>query len=205
MEIELKYNIPNMEDYDSIWENKLFAEYEEEDSREELHLNAKYYDTDDFALAKNEIAYRIRKEGDELVAALKWKGHSENGLHVREEINIPVRDFEPDPEVFLESRVGSEAMALLLNDKLQCVMETIVDRKRFRIDSGKGIYEISLDKGQVVTAYGSVPLCEVEIELFSGPQEDLIEIGRRLQEAYELIPEDTSKYGRGMDIIREHQ
>ena len=205
MEIELKYNIVHGEDLDSIWENKLFAEYEEPDTREELHLNAKYFDTDDFALAKSEIAYRIRKEDDELVAALKWKGHTENGLHVREEINIPVTSFEPDPEVFLESRVGNEAMALLMREELHCVMETIIERKRFRIDSGKGIYEISLDKGQVVTGFGSVPLCEVEIELFSGPQEDLIEIGRRLQETYELIPENISKYGKGMEIIREHE
>ena len=203
MEIELKYNILHMEDLDSIWENKLFKEYEEEDTREELHLNARYFDTEDFDLAKNEIAYRIRKEDDELIAALKWKGHSEGGLHVREEINVPVESLEPDPDAFCESRVGTEAMSLLKLD-LHCFMQTIIDRRRFRIDSGKGIYEFSLDKGQVVTNYGSAPLCEVEIELFSGEEEGLIEIGKRLQEEYDLEPEDMSKYARGMEIIREH-
>ncbi len=105
MEIELKYNIPDSETADQIWENELFSDVEDAGSRETLNIDARYFDTDSFDLARNEVAYRIRREGERLVAALKWKGHTEDGLHVREEINVPVSSDAPDLGVFHESSV----------------------------------------------------------------------------------------------------
>ena len=51
MEIELKYNIPDSATADLIWENELFKEAEEADSREVLNIDARYFDTEDFDLA----------------------------------------------------------------------------------------------------------------------------------------------------------
>ena len=48
----------------------------------------------------------MRKEDESFVAALKWKGYSEDGLHVREELNVPVTSYTPDPAVFRESPIG---------------------------------------------------------------------------------------------------
>ena len=50
-------------------------------------------------------------------------------------------------------------------------METAVSRRSFRIDTGKALFEISIDSGRIETEYGREPIEEVEIELFSGEQD----------------------------------
>lgn len=205
MEIELKYNIPHKETALAIWNDNVFSDFEEPDSRENITLNAKYFDTSDCDLAKNEIAYRIRSENNHLVATIKWKGHSEDGLHMREEINVPVDSEEPDVEVFSESKVGCKVMALLRGRPLKCFLETKIQRQSFRIDNEEGIFELSIDEGSIITEYGEVPVLEVEVELYSGETEALVKIGKILEEKYGLIPEDGSKYSRGMKMIKEAQ
>lgn len=205
MEIELKYNIPGSEVADKIWDNELFKESEEEGSREELNFDAKYFDTENCDLARNDIAYRVRKEGKRYVASLKWKGHSEDGLHVREEINVPVYDDGADPSVFRESNVGKQVMELIEGSTLGCFMETTFTRRRFRIDTGEGIFEFSIDSGEITTRYGTCPIEEVEVELFSGEQDELLGIGNQLKQKYGLIPQNESKYARGIKIIKENR
>jgi inorganic triphosphatase YgiF len=205
MEIELKYNIPDSETAELIWENKLFREMEEAGSREELNIDARYFDTDSFDLARNEVAYRIRREGDRLVAALKWKGHSEDGLHVREELNVPVQDDEPDLDVFHESSIGCEVLKFAEDKELKCILQTSFLRRKFRIDTGTGLFEFSVDSGEIVTDYGVQPINEVEVELFSGETEELMELGRKLQEEYGLKEENNSKYYRGLLMIEENR
>ncbi|MCF0144493.1 MAG: CYTH domain-containing protein [Firmicutes bacterium] len=205
MEIELKYNIPDAATADEIWDNELFKDYEEDGSREETFLAAKYFDTEDYDLSRNEIAYRVRKEGEHTVAALKWKGHSEDGLHVREEINVPVHSEEPDPSVFKESKIGSQVMEFVGDSRLHSILETLVNRRNLRIDTGEGIFEMSVDEGSIVTEYGEVPIREVELELYSGDTEELIKVGSLLRDKYNLTEEDESKYSRGMKLIEANR
>ncbi|MDO4545676.1 MAG: CYTH domain-containing protein [Bacillota bacterium] len=205
MEIELKYKVPTEEVAEAIWENEMFADLEEPDSREELCLDARYYDTAGCDLAKNEIAYRIRKEGQRWVAALKWKGRSEEGLHTREEINVPVMGDIPDPMVFSESKIGRELLEILGGRGLRCFLETRFHRKRFRIDTGTGLFEFSIDQGKIITEYGELPISEAEIELFSGETEELRQLGDKLQKEFGLEPEDASKYARGINMILENK
>lgn len=64
---------------------------EEPQTRQTVFMKATYFDTDDFDLSRNDMAYRIRCEDDNLIACLKWGGKNEGALHTREEINIPVK------------------------------------------------------------------------------------------------------------------
>ena len=204
MEIELKYKIPAMAIAEDIWKDDIFSDIEEDGSREELYLDAKYFDTSRCDLAKNEIAYRVRTEGERIVAALKWKGHSEGGLHTREEINVPVMDDEPDISVFHESEIGRQLAEIVGDETLECFMETKFNRRRFRIDTGTSIFEVSVDVGKIVTKYGESPISEVEIELFSGETKEMIGIGRKLRDQYDLEAENESKYARGIELIRDN-
>ena len=201
MEIELKYRIPGEEIAERIWEDSLFAEIEEEDSREEVSMYAIYYDTAELDLARNKIAYRVRREDDRMIATLKWRGKSEDGLHTREELTVPVDESDPDIDVFLESDIGDELQELTGEKEMVELMHPDIRRRRFRIDTGEGIFEISVDEGGVFAGGSQTPIREVEVELFSGEAEELVEIGRRLQEVYGLEPEDTSKYAKGIELI----
>lgn len=204
MEIELKYRIPDNETAEKIWVDKSFFHLEEENSREELCFDAKYFDTVDCDFMKKEIAYRVRKEGCRWVATLKWSGYSEGSFHKREELNVPVEDDRPDISVFRESEIGETLAELAGENELECILETRFVRRLFRIDTGTGMFEISIDKGHIITPYGEEPILEVEIELFSGETDELMELGEKLRNTYNLEIENNSKYARGLALINNN-
>lgn len=203
MEIELKYRIPSPEVAEEIWKDKMFFHMEEDDSREELCFDAKYFDTADLALSANEMAYRLRKEGSGWVASLKWKGHANGALHVREELNVSVADDTPNPDIFNGSEIGDHMQEIIGDKPLNCLMKTRFHRRRFRIDTGEGLYELSIDDGWIITPYGQEKILEVELELFSGETEELERLGASMCETYGLEKEERSKYARGLDIIEK--
>ena len=83
MEIELKYAIDSKETAARIWEDEDLKKMEEPQTRQTVFMKATYFDTDDFDLSRNDMAYRIRCEDDNLIACLKWGGKNEGALHTR--------------------------------------------------------------------------------------------------------------------------
>ena len=45
------------------------------------------------------------------------------------------------------------------------------------------------------------PISEMEIELYSGEEEDMKALGDDVAEKYGLIAENTSKFKRGLDLM----
>ena len=93
---------------------------------------------------------------------------------MREELNVPVQDDTPDLDVFHQSSVGSEVCELAKDMELKSIVQTSCTRRRFRIDTGTGIFEFSIDSGEIYTKYGVQPISEVEIELFTGETEEML-------------------------------
>ena len=148
-------------------------------------------------------------EGSRIVASLKCNGASQDGLHTREEINVPVNDeacfIAPDPEIFKESDIGRDMIALVAGNPLHSLLETRFLRSRMRVDTGKSICEVAIDEGEIVTDFGSLPICELEIELFTGDQEDVLHMGQTLAEKYGLTAENRSKYARGLKLLEDNR
>jgi inorganic triphosphatase YgiF len=174
-------------------------------------MKAAYFDTDDRVLMDNDIAFRIRKEGDRLVGTLKWrdKDTGVSGLYAREEINVPVADdscfLSPDPYIFKDSKEGQALLEAISDQPLVLIFETVFTRRRFRIDSGEAICEVSLDSGEIIAGDRRAPIQELEIELFSGSEEGLLEIGDKVAGAYGLEPEPLSKFARGKALMEEKE
>lgn len=203
MEIELKYKLQTNEVAEEIWTDPFLILMEEEGSREEICINARYYDTEDCLLSKMNTAYRVRKECDRWTATIKGKGESQGALHKRLEINLPVEDGTPNPVIFKGTEISQETLDVLLNRKLFPVVQTKFIRRKFRVDIGRGIFEISIDKGNIITDEFKIPIFELEIELFSGEIEDLIEFGDKISGEYQLEKEEVSKYARGIALIKQ--
>lgn len=201
MEIELKYLIDSKETADAIFNDSYLFSIEEKETREKMFFKAAYFDTADYILSKHDIAFRVRMEGEQLVASLKWRGKVEGGLHRREEINVPVDDPQcyimPSPEIFAESAIGKEVIRLVGDNPLISLMEMGFLRSRFRVDTGDGIIEVALDMGEILTDKGNLPIMELELELYSGEEADLMKLGARLSKKYQLLPFNESKYLRG--------
>ncbi|MFA5638130.1 MAG: CYTH domain-containing protein [Anaerovoracaceae bacterium] len=205
MEIELKYSVPTKKVMEEIEEDAYLFSIEEEHTREKRAFKASYFDTEDHDLLKNDIAFRIRMEGDKLQATLKWKGRVEGALHKREEINVPLKDDKayimPSVNVFCESEIGKEVIKLVNKKPFICLMEMGFLRTSFKVDTGKSIIEVSLDQGEILTDKGNTFIQELELELFSGETEELMKLGERLMTTYDLLPGSESKFLRGLKLL----
>ena len=82
------------------------------------------------------------------------------------------------------------------------VMHMEFTRQQMRVDTGKSISVISLDDGVIRTANGEVPIAELEIELYSGDQEDMVRLGEELAAKYNLAAGDCSKFQTGLALLR---
>lgn len=202
MEIEMKFALANKEMADSIWEDDFIDKIGDPESRETQLLKSAYFDTEDHVLLKNDVAFRVRMEGSKVVASLKWKGSSSEGMHKREEVNVPVDDpacfLAPSPQIFAESEQGADMIALVGDKSLHSNLEMSFIRRKIRVDYGESIMELAIDTGEILAKEGELPICELEIELFSGKEEDVRTIGQMLKEKYDIEPLDVSKYARGL-------
>lgn len=205
MESEMKFGIASKEAADAIWDDLFMSPYADNSSSEKVIMKAVYFDTEDRALSHSDVAFRIRSEGDMSFATLKWGGKVTDGLHERGEINIPVGGEEifiqPPVDLFRESEDGKRLIDLIGDKPLLNLLETRFLRRRIKVHYKESIFELAIDTGSVITDAGSVPILEMEIELYLGSVEDLKEIGAIFAEKYGLEPENTSKLARGLSLL----
>ena len=200
MELEMKYSIPDKETADAIWEDGFLSSMSDLSSAEKVVMKAVYFDTEDRVLASHDAALRVRSEGELCFATLKWNGRSDDGLHEREEINIPVSGetsfIKLEPDMFSASEEGREIMKLTEGKELRNLLETRFLRKRIKVDFEGNIIELAIDTGSIITDAGDAPIMELELELFAGDKESVKKLGDSLSERYGLVPMNASKFAR---------
>ncbi len=204
----MKYAIPTKELSDVIWTNSLITKYGDENTRENLVMKAVYFDTDDLSLAENNMTVRVRVEGERKFATLKWGGCSSNGFHERNEINIPVSDesfIAPSADMFKGSEDGEVLQQLAKDKPLINLLETRFLRRRIRLAYKKSLVELAVDSGAIITDAGEEPILELELELYAGSIEDLKELGKEFEKEYSLIPENRSKFARGLALLKKEK
>lgn len=205
MEIELKYGLEDASVAECIFNDPYIEMIKDKQTEESVEMFAVYFDTEDRRLLQEGIAFRIRREGCSLQATLKWNGSNENGMHKREELNVVVDDpeklHEPDIDIFIQSDMGEVLLDIVGAKPLVPLMEVDSVRHQVRINTGKSISELSVDKGEVRVGEKSAPILELEIELFSGEEADMIALGESLAEKYGLKASNISKFKRGLDLI----
>lgn len=207
-EIELKYTLKDRKQAEEIWEDPVLYAACNLETRESVCMSAIYFDTRDSILARSGMSLRIRREGEHSVLSIKNKGITENGLHRRDENNMPYTGevdentvFRPDRDMLAESELGSSLLKLIDDRDLYPVIHMNYLRRRFRMDSGDSFVEVAIDTGEISTETASIPVCELEIELYSGDVDDMIAFGNRLADRYGIEREDITKYARGLELL----
>ena len=205
MEIEMKYLVRDREQADEILNDDIVKTVEDEGSFETIDMYAIYYDTTDRRLTDAGIALRIRREGEYYVATMKDKGNSIEGMHKRKEINVRLSDEkminEPDVTIFSESDAYEQLLEIAGTGKLVPVLSMIFERREVRVDTGDAISMLSFDDGEIKAAGKTLPIMEMEIELYSGSVEALKEYGKKIAEKFGLVAEDRSKFARGYSLL----
>lgn len=205
MEIELKYHIDDPKKINEIFLDPEICRIKDENTDETVEMHAVYFDTEDRRLHREAIAFRVRKEGSRLIATLKWNGSSDEGMHKREEINVPVTDerklYQPDIHIFDQSQMCEELERIVGARTLHPVIEVYFNRRQARLDSGSCICEISADLGEIRCGEKTAPISELELEFYSGDEEEMTVLGQSIAERFQLTWENRSKFKRGLDLL----
>ncbi|MDH4391317.1 MAG: CYTH and CHAD domain-containing protein, partial [Aquabacterium sp.] len=159
-------------------------------------LAAAYFDTPGAHLAKARSALRLRREGGAWVQTLKAEGSS---TLQRLEHNVPVPGADR-PALDIARHDGSPAgtalrrlLAAAGHPPLQECYATTVQRTRRRLRVGRAVVELALDEGTVQADGRSLPLCEIEFELLSGPPQALLALAGRWAARHGLLLDVRSK------------
>ncbi len=164
-----------------------------------VHLRAAYADTADQRLAGAAMALRLRQEGRHWVQTLKGRG---DGLMQRLEHEVPLPPQRGVPVLDPARHAGSaagDALARLLADgaPLQERYRTDIRRLLRRVRSGGAVVEIAFDEGRIHAGSASVPVCEIEFELVSGPPQALLALAQRWVQRHGLWLDVVTKSERG--------
>ncbi|MGE4410854.1 MAG: CHAD domain-containing protein [Sphingobium sp.] len=157
-------------------------------------LAATYFDTPDQMLRAAGFSLRLRREDDRQVQTVKASG-SAAGLFVRTEWeravsgDSPVLDPETDP---LHKRFPADRLAAL-----RPMFRTVVMRDRRVVEQGGARIEVAIDNGEVIAGDSYEPLCELELELLSGPAHALFDAARALDAIVPLRLSVLTKSERG--------
>ncbi len=159
------------------------------------HLHSVYLDTPAWDLMGRGIAFRVRKAGRRWVQTLKAEAASVGALTRRPEWEVELPRGHHDLGL-----LPGEALLLLQGvdvDLIGPAFATDFRRTVWLLAHGGAEMEVALDIGEIQAGGRAQPLCEVEIELKSGPREALFDAALALLERVPMGVEPRSKAARG--------
>ncbi|SFN64510.1 Inorganic triphosphatase YgiF, contains CYTH and CHAD domains [Nitrosospira briensis] len=161
-------------------------------------IHTVYYDTSDYDLKRNNVAFRLRRIGKNWIQSIKGGGSAVAGLHQRYEWEAPVLGAQPEFKKIPNSALGRIFDSDTLCEQLRPLFTTEFKRStrslRF-MDNTEA--ELCLDQGKIVAGNVSMPFCEIELELKSGSPLPLFQLALDLLPAVPLRLESVSKAERG--------
>ena len=162
-------------------------------------LVSAYFDTDDCALMKAGFGLRIREVAGARVQTLK---SASEGVSARGEWETEIGDSGLDIGALQNTPAGDLVRGL--NGQLAPLFATRVERTVYPVRQGRSKVEAAIDRGQVEADGRILPLCELELELKSGPPAGLYALARRLAEAAPLRLSFVTKAERGYRLASGH-
>lgn len=166
-------------------------------------LAATYYDTPALDLSRRHIALRVRREGRRWVQAVKGGGSTASGVHQRLEIETTLSDGHPDVSVLPRHPVTRILQSEKVAASLVPVLRSEITRSLRMLEPAPGVLiEAAIDRGVIRSGRRREPVCEIELELKSGPISALFDLAQQLAEAVPLALEHRSKAERGYELFR---
>lgn len=198
-EIELKLKVPDPQLGERILQDPLVRELSRDFQLRVREYETTYYDTPSRLLINHQVCYRIRNFAGMYIAAIKGFGSSRQGLSIRSEWNRQLPENAPSLEPFLDLAIGRELASLIKDEELLPIFCTRFKRSTLELTGQEGSrIELALDIGEIEAGSSREPICELELELKSGQVEEVVRLGETLCQAYRLMPEERSKYQRGL-------
>jgi triphosphatase len=167
-------------------------------------MHSLYFDTPERALARSEMALRLRREGRRWVQTLKAGRSGTGGLHERQEWEHPRPEPTLDLSLLGETPLARMHDATQVRAQLAPVFEVTFTRTAWTITPEPGCkLEVALDTGEVASGERTAPICEVEIECLEGDPARAFDLAARLMQEVALHPSAISKAQRGYRLARD--
>jgi len=158
-------------------------------------LTATYFDTADHALRRAGFGLRVRDGEGGRKQTLK--SASAGGIFARGEWETVIAGPGPDEAAL----AATPAAGLLGGQVLAPVFTTRVERQVRMIRLGDTVIEAVVDRGELIAATGRAAVCELELELKSGPPSALFDLARQLAHQVPLRLSLVSKAERGYGLV----
>src|SRR5262245_15844293 len=157
-----------------------------------------YFDNDKHALHKKGLMLRVRRIGKRHVQTIKIAGNS--APIERDEWESEIAGAKPELDL-----VSGTPLEDLITKKvrrgLRPVFETRIRRTYYSLTDKERAIDLTVDRGRLETGDGSVPICELEVELKRGSRDRLFEVARTLVESLPAQISLKSKAERGYELI----
>ena len=156
-----------------------------------------YYDTEDYILTRKRWTLRLRKEGDSRVLTLKIPISGRGGFSTRGEWQCQADSVDQCAQRLIEAGAPEELERLLDGRDLLplCGAEFTRNTAVVRFEDGSEA-ELALDTG-ILSGNGRIAtLRELELELLSGSEEQMLEFAQDLTHRYQLVAQPLSKFAR---------
>lgn len=204
IEEEFKLTVANLKILDAIAADRQVVSLTEPPGWQETPMLATYYDTPDYSLLRQGVAFRFRRQGVALwMACIKGHGALQGGISRRQEweqpVPGPVDRFGALPPGFVRDQ-GQILLAhdpplvpVLVTDFLRraCLLRLVDDSRA----------ELVLDQGEIRAGGRQQVLYEVEIEKVSGSFGPVCQLAEDLAKRYNLQPSSQSKFSLGLSLL----
>ena len=160
--------------------------------------NDTYFDTPEGALERAGLALRVRETQGARFATLKAAGEVKEGLHDREELELPFQDDWPSP---IRARLEG-----FNTHSLEPHLLLRTERTRYLVfENNTELAELALDEVTARRPAGGdeVRFLELEIEARAGSDEDLRGVAEVLGRALALEPEARTKPKHARALLEE--
>ena len=162
-----------------------------------FQMETTYYDALDSALSERHITLRRRFENGESVCTVKTptSGYGRGEWDCRcDKIEDAISEL---------CKLGApEELISLTAGGVAAICGAKFTRRALLVEYAGAALELALDKGILMGGGKEVPLCEVEVELKSGPEESAVEFGMILARRFGLIPQKKSKFRRALALAK---
>jgi inorganic triphosphatase YgiF len=147
------------------------------------------------------MVLRVRDDGAGFVQTVKADARFKDGLSNPIEVEAPVAGPEPDLKLISDKGLRRKLSGALNGSSLMRAFETLITRTSYKLETGGGVVELALDRGEARAKRRKEPIREAEFELIEGDPKALLGITQELfaGRAVELSP--MTKAERGYRLL----
>ncbi|OKL43965.1 CYTH and CHAD domain-containing protein [Pseudovibrio exalbescens] len=164
-------------------------------------LQSIYFDTPDKRLRNAATTLRIRETGSGRVQTLKVGTGVIRGLSSTREFELPTEETEPNLSLIDDAAVRDRVQSLLNGAAIAPRFETQIDRvtRDFTRNENTEI-EVAFDHGKAIAQGHEQDICEIELELKSGPVSQLYDLAAHLlgDIPFDFSSQSKAEIGHGL-------